>query len=726
MRLQSFLLGCYLFIPALLYAQYDALTSSEKVFLATLPTLPLRVDTLNEWAFNASGTKTQQYALLALQWAQQSGYQRGKGDAYVRLGSAAQDLSNFELASEQYRSALNVRKRLRDQDGQASCYNRLAQCQKALGKHAGAIMLCREGIQIYDKRPLHINAAYLYNTMADAARLSGRHALADSAFQAGIYCYKALTQTNPTRRDYTKGLASLRMNAAAHQQENSGQYTLAKAALISALKDFTTLKDTSRIGKCLLLLGNNAYYKGQLDSAAVYIQQGLAYEGKIATRDFFTLIKNRGRIALDRSDYPAAYQDIRTALHFFSNSNNAADLANAQFEMGNWFYEQSLLDSAVFYYRKAVEQNVQYPLLQGRVLYFLSDALDLKGQKTAADAATAQYIHILEDLQLDKNTFTQLINHQLDKNRLLKRLMQREKQQAYRITWLVAGILLSLLFLAVFTVRLNRQRRLLAEIAAQTAQQQETIALKQAAQALQDAEIARHNEQLVIQEKLDLIKNKEIERHYARIEAQDAMKRQIGAELHDGVGAMLTAVKLGFAPVDEVLDNLPDDKQNHYRKANQLLDETCAEVRRIAHQLSSSLLLRFGLKAQLEALADILKESGQFNVNLELHALDERFDSKTEMNTYRIVQELVNNIVKHAQANEITIQANRFDNLFNIIVEDNGKGFDPDQAEARTGAGLTNIRARVHDMKGNIFIDSRPGRGTAIVIDIPVFPQNKI
>ncbi|HRI60308.1 MAG TPA: ATP-binding protein, partial [Saprospiraceae bacterium] len=391
------------------------------------------------------------------------------------------------------------------------------------------------------------------------------------------------------------------------------------------------------------------------------------------------------------------------------------ETASALFELGNCFYEQSDLPQAIIQYKEALAVEFDDPILRAGILYFLSDALYQLGQKPEADNYTSEYISLLNHTSSNqtRNAFEELMHRQLDKNRLLKQLIQKEKQTQQTYGLIGFGVLSLLLLLALLFARLQRQKRRLAERSAEIARQQETLAKQQ-------EELARQNEHIAIQENLDLLKNKELDTHYARLEGQDTMQKKIGQELHDGVGAMLASVQLNLSPVDEVLDRLPEDKRKQYATANRLLGEASEEVRRISHELSSAVLLKFGLKAQLEALADIIPSSGKLQVELATHGLKERLDYKTELNIYRMVQELVHNVVKHAQAKNISIQVNRFDDRINVIVEDDGRGFDVEKIREKPGLGMQNLAARIHDLGGELQIDSRPGHGTTVSIDIPL------
>lgn len=717
-------------LPLILPAQWSALTTSEQGRVNAVAVDSAKVDTLNEWAYITSMPK---YATAALELAQKTGYRMGLSDAWVQLGSMAQDSFDYARAKRYFRLAMRERLELKNYNRAASCFNRLAIISRLEGNYDASIQWSQEGLLMLKEQPLHINKAFLYNALGTAARLGGKYDLAEQAFKDGIYTYQQLTAQEPDKemeRDYALGMTRLRLNMAAFLQESRFRYSQAKDSLLKSLRTFNTFEQYSDAGKCLLLLGNNAYYCRQLDSAMAYYEQGIQMRSHLEQTDFFLFLENRGRVLMEQRRYKLAYRDIESALHFFSTKQDSMNWADALFEMGNWFYEQNQLDSAILFYQKAVQFPNMAPLQRGRLLFFLSDALSQVGLQAEAKHYTDTYIAFLNSLNnvQSQGIFEMLNQHQLDKNRLLRRLEQADKAEMERVALMGGSMLLLLLLLALFWVRNQRQKRYLSESIARNAQSLATIAEQNAEKAEKEKEIALQNEQIAKQretivnrEKLELIQQKEMETQYARLEAQDELQKQIGRELHDNVGAMLTAVKLNLFPVDEVLDRFPSEKRVQYSEANRILDEACQELRRISHELSAVILSQFGLKAQLEAFANILRNSGKYEVELDLHALEGRFDKKIEINIYRIVQELVSNIIKHAKADKISISANHFENMINIIVEDNGEGFDDTQALQKPGMGFMSLQARTHDMKGHMFIDTRIGRGTTISVDIPLF-----
>jgi signal transduction histidine kinase len=123
----------------------------------------------------------------------------------------------------------------------------------------------------------------------------------------------------------------------------------------------------------------------------------------------------------------------------------------------------------------------------------------------------------------------------------------------------------------------------------------------------------------------------------------------------------------------------------------------------------------------LKNLINKISSSKGLQVQFLTHELNSRLDEQTEISIYRIILELINNIVKHANATKATVQLIKYPDYINITIEDNGKGFDVSKInDEKTGIGLGNVAARVNYLKGKIEIDTRPGKGTTIVIDIPL------
>lgn len=218
----------------------------------------------------------------------------------------------------------------------------------------------------------------------------------------------------------------------------------------------------------------------------------------------------------------------------------------------------------------------------------------------------------------------------------------------------------------------------------------------------------RIKEQELHQQQVDqMVREQELKSINAMLEGEEKERKRIAEDLHDRVGSMLSAMKL------------QTDSSN--KKMTGLLDETVEEVRRISHNLETKVLNRFGLVAALEDLAQKINTSEKIQFELQHLDLTERLDNKVEINSYRIVQELISNALKHSQATEIITQVNRIDNQLIITVEDNGVGFNSLEArEKASGMGLKNVMSRANELNGNFNVDSGKGNGTTITVDFPL------
>jgi two-component system NarL family sensor kinase len=647
------------------------------------------IDSLNELAFTAlrdGGDSVAFYAQAALSRAVTIKYPAGQAESLARLGTLAYKNKQFGEARQYYDRALELRISLEDKPGVASCYNLLGLLERKQGHYAEALKFFEAGLAAMQHEPAHSNTAAIYNNTAATYRLQCRYDRAIGALSRTMELYNDLPD-DPTAR---LGKATVRMDIANIRQEHLGEYESARDSLHKSLAEFEAGNHREHAAKCRLMLGNNAYYRGALDEAMEYYRQASA---QLGTDDRAITIKNTGRIYLDQRDYNLAYEAFIRARDSFLVTNNTQELAATHFELGNLEYERSRFEPAVEQYKQvlAYEPN---PFLLGRVLYFLPRALDRLGRREEDALYTVQFNQLLAtmDSSQTRMIFEQMMRYQSQRSRLQERI-DRQKQKSERE--MMGGglaILVLLLFVALQQMRAHAQKRRLAE----------------------------QREQLTHQQYENQMQKMELEKNYARLEGEEAMRRRIGRELHDRVGAMLTAVKLYFTGVDDEIGRLREENRRQYAKANQLLDDACDEVRRVSHELSSALLVNFGLKARLEDLAEKHQVPGKLDIELFTHGLQERLDAKLENNIDNIVHELVNNVSRHARARKISIQVNRFDDLVNILVEDDGQGFDVEEAKRKPGIGMKNIASRVNDLHGEIQIDSRIGKGTSISIDLPL------
>lgn len=226
----------------------------------------------------------------------------------------------------------------------------------------------------------------------------------------------------------------------------------------------------------------------------------------------------------------------------------------------------------------------------------------------------------------------------------------------------------------------------------------------------------QHKRSIQAQTIADLEKEKQLMSVQSLLKGQEEERNRLAKDLHDGLGGLLSGVKLQLGAMRGNLI-LSDEHAKTFNQALVKLDESINEMRRVAHNMMPEALIKLGLQQSLQDYCDGLSESQPFKINCEFHSLEKRLPSSTEIVVYRIVQELLNNAVKHSSATEILVQVIRQVNRLSITVEDNGKGFEMKESILNKGAGLQNILSRVDFLKGQIDIKSTPGKGSSIHID---------
>jgi signal transduction histidine kinase len=200
------------------------------------------------------------------------------------------------------------------------------------------------------------------------------------------------------------------------------------------------------------------------------------------------------------------------------------------------------------------------------------------------------------------------------------------------------------------------------------------------------------------------------------VDAQELERRRLARELHDQTGQELTSVIFGLKAVEEAPDEASRAAAVEQVRAQVL--ETLQDVRRLAVELRPKALDDYGLVAAIERLVQTFAEQVGIRVEFEPNLPGERLATEVETALYRMVQEALTNIAKHAQAGEVSIVLTRSADAVSAIVEDDGRGFDT--REAREGMGLDGMRERLGLLDGKLKIESGPGKGTTLVAEVPV------
>ncbi len=200
------------------------------------------------------------------------------------------------------------------------------------------------------------------------------------------------------------------------------------------------------------------------------------------------------------------------------------------------------------------------------------------------------------------------------------------------------------------------------------------------------------------------------------IDGQDQERNRLSRELHDGIGQSLIAIKLQ-------LENAETQNYSMMRagidSAKNMIDITIEEVRHVCNALLPAALNEFGIVSTLRALCSELGSLAGFKAVFENTGSLDRISKKSQIYLYRIAQEALNNVTKHARANEVIMKLCRINNIVTLEVTDNGKGFIFDPVSFAQRNGLQNMRERTQLLEGEFIINSLPGKGTTIKVSIP-------
>lgn len=228
----------------------------------------------------------------------------------------------------------------------------------------------------------------------------------------------------------------------------------------------------------------------------------------------------------------------------------------------------------------------------------------------------------------------------------------------------------------------------------------------------------KNKQKLQAQRIVELETEKQLSATQALLQGQEDERSRMAKELHDGLGGLLSGVKINLNNMQKKII-ITEEDGIAFEKSVALLDQSISELRRVAHNMMPESILKFGLDGAIkEFLQSIYSEN--LNIIYQSYHIEKGLNKQLDISVYRIIQELVNNAIKHSNAAEILVQIRKDDQLLLIDVEDNGKGFGYNPDSKESGMGLAGITSRVNYWKGSLNIESDKSSGTSVHIEIPV------
>ncbi|MBS1919521.1 MAG: hypothetical protein JST17_04630 [Bacteroidetes bacterium] len=362
-------------------------------------------------------------------------------------------------------------------------------------------------------------------------------------------------------------------------------------------------------------------------------------------------------------------------------------LANANWMMGKLAMKEKQFMLAEEYFKKGSKYFLQSDDPHEQRTYYdgMHQLMAATGNYKDAYRYFTSY-HILNDSILNSERTKQYsereARYQSGKKDTQIQLQKVSLQQKSSLNILLTGAVLALLLIAFLAYRNYKNK-----------------------QTLQQRRIA------------ELETEKKLTATEAILKGEEQERTRLAKDLHDGLGGMLSGIKYTLNTMKGNLIMTPDNAQAFERSID-MLDSSIKEMRRVAHNMMPEALVKFGLDAALKDFCNDINQSGALQVNYQSIGMDgAQIEQTTSITIYRIVQELLNNTMKHAAAKNTIVQVTKSENILSVTVEDDGKGFDKEILKASKGIGWDNIQNRVEFLKGRLDVHSQPGNGTSVNIE---------
>jgi two-component system, NarL family, sensor kinase len=628
------------------------------------------------------------YINKALEESRNLGYKLLEADALSKLGKAHYDTGiNIDSAILYYRSAMRINDAEKYKHGMARDRLNLSIAYKNKGKYDSSIVFANKAAEIWKTVPgkeSDLSRALL--AAANAMRRKGMYA------EALINIYNAVDVAQKSNN--TRLLSDAIENAGqvyADQKKYDNALIEYKKSLEINIKNNFQLD----IGKSYNNIATVNISKGELDTALKNLNKAMAvYEEVQAEPKIAVTGINLSTYHQLKGDYDLAEKWNEKSMQLFTRIGSAEGIANTYFIKGSIELKRNNKSKAIEYLLKC--DSIATSI--GNIATQIESALVISNLYADNKDYLKAYEYINKgriirdsiDSRIQKANEI-IINYKEEQNKRILLEKERDQQKAqiekvYLFIIALAVIIILLLVLILLQLRTRRAEKRNIE------------------NKVRIEEMLRNQEQLTFK---------------TMLETQTKERKRIAQDLHDSLGVKLSAAKLVYNLMEKESSGLPTGEFEQLKKANLVLDEACEEIRHVASSLHSGGLTTFGLEKAIESLCEKIEIAGTIKVEYHTGGNINRLDSITEFNIYQIVQELLANVLRHSQATELTVQLQRQNGTLNLIVEDNGVGFDVAKTQGN-GIGMKSLHERAKNINATLTIDSRPGHGTTITLDIPV------
>jgi len=570
---------------------------------------------------------------------------------------------------------------------QAGIYNKQHKLDSAIALDSQALVIAKaSGI------PRLLGRSYI--NMANPYRLKGEYN------KALDYFLKALAISEQIHD--TLSLASLGINMSG-LYKNLQEYDNGIASAIRGVQLSKAINNDNLVNSALTVLSSNLIEARRYDTAIIVLNESKKLSTQLNdVQNYIFALINLGSIYSEKDRFADLKANADELMPLAVKMNNQEGIADALEELFAYhFYYKHIAEA-----KQAAQQELDLAIKNGITVligpsYENLGAVELlNGNIPAYKKYEAISDSVKEKLQSDEITKTAQdleAKYSLDKKQTeINNLTQQQKDQQLiikqrnTINYVLAGAVLVTL-LAGFLYYRNTQHKNRLLTAQDALKQQRIIELEMEKQFLAAESI---------------------------LQGQEEERERLAKDLHDGLGGILSSVKYSFTNMKKNLI-ITQESAESFDRSMVMLDKSITELRRVAHNMMPEALVNFGLNSALKDFCLGVNQSGALQITYQAFNLeDETVPKNKAAVVYRIVQELVNNTLKHAEAKNMLVQLVITDGALSLTVEDDGRGFDLEKLKTSSGIGYVNLKNRVAYLGGNIDVQASPGTGVAINIEI--------
>lgn len=636
-----------------------------------------RIDLLNRQAFNMVEENPDSAVLLAKEILAESdliSYPKGKALALTRLAMVAKNQGKPDSAIYFFEQSLEIRKNHDlSQKGIAGIYTRIGNTYKDKNLYARAIIYLNDALETRQKigenrwiSAAHSDLGISYKNLAFRKQSVFNLDSAKGDFQQSIFHYQKALDLNKDERPISYADVSMMISSVYRAQ---GEYDKALSSINEAEGIYLDQLKNSNAR-------DSASYLREL--ADIYTRKGLIYSesGKVhEATDYHHKAIELNQIAFD---------SLNSFIAFINMGDNAIDLKDYQTALFNFKEAEKLKSSA----RSDKRQLLN--LYDNLIL-----AYEALGQNSEAN------FYLKERTQLNTVIYLETNKAQLEDDSEMFKLestvkeeqLENKYQRRLSMGILFGGILITALLSIILYNSYQKQKY------------QEIIIENQE---------ANHMQHLLSQ----------LEEAEQQILADQSAKQQmllttIGKELHDSIGSMLSAAKRELENLRNNLSEIPNKAESQFEHSYGMIDKAIRDLRKISKSPDKLSLEEQLIPSLRELCKNINRIENSPHIELNTYRLEGvKLPAKHELHIFRIIQEAITNIIKHAQATDIQLQLDWADRILSITIEDNGIGFDPQKI--KHGVGLDSMRSRTEELNGTFTLDTAPGKGSTLFMEISI------